>query len=128
MAESEKITINMSPVDLGKIDVLVEQGHYSNRTDFIRTAIRSQLEKHTVDVQQAVSLFSFLVGVAVYNRSQLEKLKARHKKLKLTVIGALHLSKDISPALACEVIESVRVRGIFNASEEIKAALADRIQ
>jgi Arc/MetJ-type ribon-helix-helix transcriptional regulator len=128
MADSEKITINMSPVDLGKIDVLVEQGHYSNRTDFIRTAIRSQLEKHTVDVQQAVSLFSFLVGVAVYNRSQLEKLKARHKKLKLTVIGALHLSKDISPALACEVIESVRVRGIFNASEEIKAALADRIQ
>ncbi|MGB7622728.1 MAG: CopG family transcriptional regulator [Terriglobia bacterium] len=127
MADSEKITINMSPVDLGKIDLLVEQGHYSNRTDFIRTAIRSQLEKHTVDVQQAVSLFSFLVGVALYDRGQLEKLKARHKKLKLTVIGALHLSKDISPALAHEVIESVRVRGIFNASEEVKAALADRI-
>jgi Arc/MetJ-type ribon-helix-helix transcriptional regulator len=126
--QSEKITINMSPVDLGKIDLLVEQGHYSNRTDFISTAIRSQLEKHTVEVQQAVSLYSFLVGVAFYNRAHLERLKARHKKLRLTVIGALNLSQDISPALASEVIESVRVRGIFNASEEVKAALVDKIQ
>ena len=107
MADSEKITINMSPVDLGKIDLLVEQGHYSNRTDFIRTAIRSQLEKHTDEVQQAVSLYSFLVGVVVYDRAKFERLKAKHKKLKLTVMGALNLSKDIPPALACEVIESV---------------------
>ncbi|MBZ5552452.1 MAG: CopG family transcriptional regulator [Acidobacteriia bacterium] len=128
MADSEKITINMSPVDLGKIDLLVEQGHYSNRTDFIRTAIRSQLEKHTDEVQQAVSLYSFLVGVVVYDRARFERLKAKHKKLKLTVMGALNLSKDIPPALACEVIESVRVRGIFNASEEVKAALADKLQ
>jgi Arc/MetJ-type ribon-helix-helix transcriptional regulator len=128
MADSEKITINMSPVDLGKIDLLVEQGHYSNRTDFIRTAIRAQLERHTGEVQQAVSLYSFLVGAALYDRAHLERLKARHKKLKLAVMGVLNLSKDISPALAREVIESVRVRGIFNASEEVKAALADKIQ
>jgi Arc/MetJ-type ribon-helix-helix transcriptional regulator len=128
MAESEKITINLTPVELGKIDLLAEQGHYSNRTDFIRSAIRSQLEKHTGDVQQAVSLNAFVVGVASYGRTELEVLKAKRKKLKLTIIGALHLSKDISPALASEVIESVRVRGVFNASEEIKAALADRIQ
>ena len=127
MAESEKITINLTPVELGKIDLLAEQGHYSNRSDFIRSAIRSQLEKHTGDVQQAVSLHAFIVGVASYGRTELEVLKAKRKKLKLTIIGALHLSRNISPALASEVIESVRVRGVFNASEEVKAALADRI-
>ena len=126
MADSEKITINMGPVDLGKIDLLVEQGHYSNRTDFIRTAIRLQLEKHAPELQQAASHHRFLVGVATYSRAHLEGLKAKRERLNLNVMGALHLSSDIPPALAREVIESVRVRGIFDASEELKAALADR--
>ena len=128
MADTEKITINMGPVDLGKIDLLVEQGHYSNRTDFIRTAIRSQLDKHTSEVQRAVITHSYVVGVLTFYRLHFERMKAKDRKLTITVIGALHLSKDISPELACEVIESVRVRGIFHASDEVKAALADRIQ
>ncbi len=128
MSDSEKITINMGPVDLGKIDLLVEQGHYSNRTDFIRTAIRSQLDKHTPEVQHAVTTNSFAVGVLSYDRSHLERLKAKRKKLTITVIGALHLSKDISPELACEAIESVQVRGIFHASDEVKAALAGKMK
>jgi len=128
MADSEKITINMGPVDLGKIDLLVEEGHYSNRTDFIRTAIRSQLDKHAPEVQHAVAAHSFVVGVLSYDRSDLERLKAKRKKLTITVIGALHLSKNISPELARDAIESVRVRGIFHASDEVKAALAGKIK
>jgi Arc/MetJ-type ribon-helix-helix transcriptional regulator len=128
MSESEKITINMSAVDLGKVDLLVNEGLYSNRTDFIRTAIRSQLEKHTFEIQQTVNRQSFVIGVVSYSQSDLEKRKQKGKKLSLSVIGLLHLHDDISSELAREVIEEVKVRGMFKASEEVKAALADRIK
>lgn len=126
MADTEKITINMSAVDLGKIDLLVQEGLYSNRTDLIRTAIRSQLEKHTIEVQQTISRHAYGIGVFSYNRADLEAQKTRNQKLKLTVVGLLNLADDISPALASEVIESVQVRGIFQASDQVKSALADR--
>lgn len=126
MADTEKITINMSAVDLGKVDLLVQEGLYSNRTDFIRTAIRSQLEKHTTEVQQTISRHEYGIGVFAYNRADLEKVKAESRKLKLTIVGLLNLASDIPPALATEVIASVQVRGIFQASDEVKTALADR--
>jgi Arc/MetJ-type ribon-helix-helix transcriptional regulator len=128
MPDTEKITINMSAVDLGKVDLLVQEGLYSNRTDFIRTAIRSQLEKHTLEIQQSVTRNSYIVGVVSYSRTDLEKWKAQGKKIKLTSLGLLHLHEDITPGLAAEVIESIQVRGIFIASDAVKAALADRMK
>jgi Arc/MetJ-type ribon-helix-helix transcriptional regulator len=128
MPDTEKITINMSAVDLGKIDLLVQEGLYSNRTDFIRTAIRSQLEKHTFEIQQSVTRHSFVIGVLSYDRSDLEKRKAKGEKLIIAIMGMLHLQADISPELAAEVIESIRVRGMFVASEAVKSALADRMK
>lgn len=128
MPDTEKITINMSAVDLGKVDLLVQEGLYSNRTDFIRTAIRSQLEKHTAEVQQSVSRHSYGIGVFGYNKADLEAARGKGQKMKITVLGLLHLSSDITPSLASEVIESVQVRGIFQASDAVKAALADRMK
>ena len=128
MPDQEKITINISAVDLGKIDLVVQEGLYSNRTDFIRTAIRNLLDKHNIEIQQSVTRNSYVVGAIVYGKSELEKIKARGEKVKLTVVGFLHLNNDISPELACEVIESIEVRGVFHASEEVKTALADRIK
>jgi len=128
MPDSEKITINMNPVDLGKIDLLVQEGVYSNRTDFIRTAIRSQLEKHTFEVQQTVTRHSYVIGVLAYDRKDLEARRAQGVKLTITVVGMLNLDNDIPPELAAEVIETVQVRGVFNASEAVKAALADRMK
>ena len=128
MADTEKITINMSAVDLGKVDLLVQEGLYSNRTDFIRTAIRSQLDKHNLEIQQSVTRNSYVIGVLVYDSSDLEKRKRKGEKIKMTVVGLLHLSDDITPELAREVIESIQVRGIFQASDQVKTALADRIK
>ncbi len=128
MPETEKITINMSAVDLGKIDLLVQEGLYSNRTDFIRTAIRSQVEKHTFEIQQSVERHSYVIGVVTYNRADFEKWKAKNEKLSLAIVGLLHLQDDIPPALAAEVVESIKVRGIFSASVAVKAAIADRIK
>jgi len=128
MSDTEKITINMSAVDLGKVDLLVNEGLYSNRSDFIRTAIRSQLEKHTFEIQQTVTRNSFVIGVLSYSRVELEKRKQKGKKLSLSVIGMLHLQNDIPADLAAEVIDEIKIRGIFNASPEVKAALADRIK
>lgn len=126
MPDTEKITINMSAVDLGKIDLLVQEGLYSNRTDFIRTAIRAQMEKHSFEVQQSVARHSYGIGVFGYSRKDLERLKANGEKIKFTVVGLLTLADDIPASLAAEVVEAVDVRGIFNASEAVKAALADR--
>jgi len=128
MADTEKITINMSAVDLGKVDLLVQEGLYSNRTDFIRTAIRSQIEKHNFEVQQSVARHSYGIGVFGYSKKDLERLQARGEKIKLTVVGLLNLADDIPADLADEVVESVQVRGVFNASKAVKSALADRIK
>jgi len=128
MADTEKITINMSAVDLGKVDLLVQEGLYSNRTDFIRTAIRSQLDKHNLEIQQSVTRNSYVIGVLAYDSSDLEKRKLKGEKIKMTIVGLLHLSDDITPELAREVIESIQVRGIFQASDQVKTALADRIK
>jgi Arc/MetJ-type ribon-helix-helix transcriptional regulator len=127
MPDSEKITINMSAVDLGKIDLLVQEGLYSNRTDFIRTAIRSQLEKHTFEIQQSVTRHSSIVGVLSYDKNDFEKYKQKGEKMTISIIGLLHLHDDITPELANEVIESLQVRGVFVASEALKTALADRM-
>jgi|SRR4030095_3625781 Arc/MetJ-type ribon-helix-helix transcriptional regulator len=123
MADTEKITINMNAVELGKIDLLVEQGHYSNRTDFIRSAIRSQLEKHAVEVQQTVVRSSYAVGVIFYDCAAFEKYKARGEKVKVNVVGMFQLSNDVPASLAVEVIDSIKVYGIFQASSEVKEAL-----
>jgi len=128
MADTEKITINMSAVDLGKVDLLVQEGLYSNRTDFIRTAIRSQLEKHNLEIQQSITRNSYVIGVVIFDKADLEKRKSKGEKVKITVVGLLNISDDVSPALASEVIEAVQVRGIFQASNEVKAALADRMK
>jgi Arc/MetJ-type ribon-helix-helix transcriptional regulator len=128
MPDTEKITINMSAVDLGKVDTLVNEGLYSNRTDFIRTAIRSQLEKHSFEIQQSVTRHSSVIGVLSYNRADLEKRKQKGKKLSFSVIGLLQLNEDIPAELAAEVIEEIKVRGMFQASPEVKAALADRMK
>jgi Arc/MetJ-type ribon-helix-helix transcriptional regulator len=128
MPDSEKITINMSAVDLGKVDLLVQEGLYSNRTDFIRTAIRSQLEKHTFEIQQSVRRYSYVVGVLSYDRSDFEKIKQKGEKLTIAIMGMLHLHDDITPELAGEVVESIRVRGVFIAREDIKAALSERMK
>jgi len=127
MSDTEKITINLGGVDLGKIDLLVEHGHYSTRTDFIKTAIRSQLDKHTIDVQQSVIRESYSVGAIFINKADLESRKEKGEKIKINFVGVLYLTRDISPELALQVIESIKVRGILNASEDVKAALADRI-
>jgi Arc/MetJ-type ribon-helix-helix transcriptional regulator len=128
MSETEKITINMSAVDLGKVDLLVQEGLYSNRTDFIRTAIRNGLDKHQLEIQQSVTRHAFVIGMLIYDRAELEKVKKSGKKLAINIIGMLNLSSNISPELAADVIESVQVRGIFQASQAVKAKLADRIK
>ena len=128
MPDSEKITINMNAVDLGKIDLLVQEGVYSNRTDFIRTAIRNLLDKHIMEIQQSVTRHSYGIGIFAYDRKELEQLKANGSKIKFTVIGMLALNDDIPAELAAEVVESVQVRGVFQASEAVKAALSDRMK
>ena len=123
MADTEKITINMNAVELGKIDLLVEEGHYSNLTDFIRSAIRSQLEKHTVEVQQSAVRQSFVIGALIYNSADFERYTARSDKMKVSVIGVFNIGADVPASLAVEVVESIKVYGIFQATAEVRDAL-----
>ena len=128
MAETEKITINLGVVDLGKIDLLVEQGFYTNRTDFIRTSIRGQLDKHEENLQQAITHKNFILGILIYDADYLIKKQNQGQTIEISIIGMLTLAKDIHPELARNTIKSIKVLGIFNASDEVKEALADRIK
>jgi len=126
MTDIEKITINMSVVDLGKVDLLVEEGFYTNRTDFVRTAIRNQLTRHEDEVRHTVNRRALVIGVMHYGRKELERHRAEGRPLNVSVAGMFSLGDDVSPELAREVIESVKVVGVFRASKAVKDALADR--
>ena len=127
MSETEKITINLGPVDLGRIDVLVEQGLYSNRTDLIRTAIRNQLDRHDPVIQDVVVKRSYSLGIIALGRKDLESRKAQGVKSAFRVVGMLVIENDVTPELALETIDSITVRGVFRAPEAVRRALADRI-
>jgi len=127
MAETEKITINLSVVDLGRIDLLVEQGHFSNRTDLIRNAIRVKLNSYEANIEEVVAKRAIVVGVLIFTKGGLEKRLAKNEMLNITAMGMLSLSSDITPELALATIKSITVYGVFNASSELKKALAERI-
>ena len=126
-SEMEKITINMGFVDLGQIDLLVQEGFYSNRTDFIRTAIRNQLATHAETVKQTVARKSLVLGLQHYTRRDLEAVRAAGQKLQIQALGLVSIADDVSPELAQVTIDSIIVLGALRASVEVRAALADRI-
>jgi Arc/MetJ-type ribon-helix-helix transcriptional regulator len=128
LTELEKITINMGPVDLGQIDLLVREGFYQNRTDFIRTAIRNQLNTHAEAVKQTVARKTLVLGLQHYTRHDLEVVRAAGETLEIKVLGLVSIADDVSPELALETIASMAVLGTFRASSAVKAALASRIR
>ena len=126
--DSEKVTINLGYVDLGQIDLMVHEGFYSNRTDFIRTAIRNQLDRHADVVKQSVARNTLDLGLRHYSREDLEAVRAAQQTLHLHVLGLLTIASDVSPDLARATISSLSVLGALHASAEVKAALVDRMQ
>ncbi len=126
--DSEKITINLGYVDLGQIDLLVREGFYSNRTDFIRTAIRTQLGSHGDVLKQTVARRALVLGLQRYTRQDLERLRAAGEQLHIQVLGLATIDDDVPAQLAAQTIASIVVLGALRASPEVKAALADRIR
>ena len=127
-SDSEKITINLGYVDLGHIDLLVQEGFYSNRTDFIRTTIRNQIERHADVVRQAVTRKSVDLGLRHFSREDLEAVRDAGQVLDIRVLGLATIAPDVTPELARAAIASLTVLGALHASTTVKAALADRIK
>jgi Arc/MetJ-type ribon-helix-helix transcriptional regulator len=127
IAETEKITINLGPIDLGQIDLLVQEGFYSNRTDLIRTAIRNQLQSHGDVIRQTVARKSLVLGLQHYTRADLEAVRDAGQKLQIQVLGLASIGADVTPELALATIDSITVLGALHASTAVKAALAGRI-
>lgn len=125
--ETEKITINIGHVDLGRIDLLVREGFYGNRTDFIRSAIRNQLTSESRAVEQSVDRHQFEMGLFDVSRADLEALRDNGETLHLRVLGLARIAEDVSAELARATIGSITVLGSLQASKEIKSALKDRI-
>ena len=126
-ADSEKITINLGFVDLGHIDLLVSEGFYSNRTDFIRTAIRNQLGRHGEAAAQSIARRQLDLGLRRFTRADLEAAVRADEKLRIQVLGLAAIDADVTPELARTAIASILVLGALQASTEVKAALADRM-
>jgi len=125
--KTEKITINLGLVDLGQVDLLVQEGFYANRTDFIRTAIRNQLTTHSEEVKRTVARKTLVIGMQHYTRRDLERARDVGERVQISVLGLASIAEDVSPELALATIDSVVVLGAFRASPQVKAALAGRI-
>ena len=127
IGETEKLTINLGVVDLGQIDLLVQEGFYSNRTDLIRTAIRNQLASHGEEVKRTVARRTLVLGMQHVTRADLERAVAAGEMLQIQVVGLARIGEDVTPELALAAIRSIEVLGSFHASAAIRRALADRI-
>jgi Arc/MetJ-type ribon-helix-helix transcriptional regulator len=127
MSDTEKITVNVGIVDLGRVDLLVQEGFYSSRADFIRTAIRNQLERQRNAVDSITTRKSMVIGTLGYSRKNLEEKRENNEMINVKVIGMFILSDDVTPELALDTIQSVTVRGVFKAPEDVKKALDDRL-
>lgn len=127
VGETEKLTINLGVVDLGQIDLLVQEGFYSNRTDLIRTAVRNQLTVHAEEVKRTIARRTLVLGLQHVSRADLERALAAGEMLQIQVLGLARIADDVSPELARATIESVVVLGAFQASAAVRSALADRI-
>lgn len=126
--DSEKITINLGFVDLGHVDLLVSEGFYATRTDFIRTAIRNQLERHDAAVRHSVAHHKLDLGLRHYSRNDLEAVEAAGETLHIQVLGLASIADDVSPDLALRTIGSIHVLGALHANPQVKAALRERIR
>jgi Arc/MetJ-type ribon-helix-helix transcriptional regulator len=126
--DTEKVTINLGLVDLAQMDLLVEEGFYTNRTDFVRMAIRNQLQLHGEVIRQTVIRKRYVMGMQRYSKAELEKTVAAGERLEIHVLGLASIDDDVTPELAREAIVSIHVLGAFLASDAVKAALADRIE
>jgi Arc/MetJ-type ribon-helix-helix transcriptional regulator len=125
-SDTEKITINFGLVDLGQLDLMVQEGFYSNRTDFIRTAIRNQRDRHADVVKQSAARKSLDLGLRTYSREDLEAARRAGEMLHINVLGLATIAQDVTPELARATIASVSVLGALHASPAVKSALADR--
>jgi Arc/MetJ-type ribon-helix-helix transcriptional regulator len=125
MTDTEKITLNISPVDLGRIDLLVEEGFYSTRSDFIRTAIRNQIDQHSEQVDHCVTRRAMVLGVCSYNQRELGKYLENGEHLSIQVVGVMRLADDVTPDMALKVIDEIKVLGSFQAPPKVRSALAE---
>jgi len=125
--DSEKLTLNLGYIDLGHIDLMVRDGFYSNRSDFIRTAIRNQIASHADTARQAASRLTLELGLRNFTRRDLEAARSAGQKLNIRVLGLATIADDVTPDLARASIESITVLGALHASAEVKSALADRL-
>jgi len=125
--DTEKITINLGAIDLGQIDLLVQEGFYSNRTDLIRTAIRNQLATHGETLRQTVARRTLVLGLQHFSKRDLEAVRKAGTRLRIQVLGLVRIADDVTPALAAQTIESISVLGALHASAAVKAALTGRI-
>jgi Arc/MetJ-type ribon-helix-helix transcriptional regulator len=125
--DSEKLTLNLGFVDLGQIDLLVRDGFYSNRSDFIRTAVRNQLATHADVARQATTRMALELGLRTYTSHDLEAVRAAGERLDIRVLGLAVIAADVTPELARATIASITVLGALHASPEVKAVLADRL-
>ena len=124
--ETEKMTVNVGVVDLGHVDLLVQEGFYSNRSDLIRTALRNQLALHADTLRHTVARRTLMVGLQHYSRGDLERAVAVGQRLQVQVVGLARIANDVTPELARAAIESVTVLGAFQASPAVRSALSDR--
>ena len=126
--DTEKLTINLGVVDLGQIDLLVQEGFYSNRTDLIRTAIRNQLTAHGEEIKRTVARRTLVLGLHDVRRSDLERLQAQRQMLDIQVVGLVRIADDVSAKLALATIASIEVLGALHAPAAVRTALAARIR
>ena len=126
---NEKVSVNINTSTLSQIDLLVDNGYYSNRSDFINQALRSELQKNQSTIDRIIERQSKKTGndngwfLGIYGITAKEVLEMYEKgeKMTLTGYGVLSIDKDCDEEKLFAVVESIKHRGKVICSESVKA-------
>lgn len=125
---SEKVSVNINEEALSKIDLLVEDGFYSNRSDFINRAVDTLLDRENRTVDKLLEIHSkekinsrqWFVGVQTMGSQYLEKVKEQGVRLRIKGCGVLYFEKDAAQELVFETVEYISPRIRVIAEEAVR--------
>ena len=126
---SEKVSVNINTSTLSSIDLLIDHGYYSNRSDFINQALREGIQKHQKTLDRIIdakteangeSPNQWFIGVYGLEKREIDAAKSRGITMEIKGYGVLVIDAENDEEDLYPVIRSIKVKGKVVCQKRIK--------